>query len=127
MQLFEKIKFNSDGLIPVIVYDADDNRPLTLCYMNREAVEATVKTGLVHVFRRSKNRLMIKGETSGHTQMVKEIAVDCEGNSLAIKVVQRVAACHAGYRSCYYRKYNPATDTFSIDDERLFDPDGVYK
>jgi len=127
MQLLEKIKFNPDGLAPAIIYDATDNRPLTLCYMNRDAVEATVKTGKVHVFRRSKGRLMLKGETSGHIQEVKEIAIDCEGKSLAIKVHQHTAACHVGYRSCYYRKYDPVADAFHVDEEKVFDPDEVYR
>ena len=126
MQLLEKIRFSADGLIPAIIYDSVDNRPLTLCYLNREAVEATVKTGKIHVFRRSKGRLMVKGETSGHIQEVLEIAIDCEGNSLAIKVKQHVAACHAGYRSCYYRRYDPATDSFSTNEPRLFEPEKVY-
>lgn len=127
MKLLETIKFNADGLVPAIIYDAADSRPLTLCYLNRAAIEATVKTGKVHLFRRSLGRLMIKGETSGHIQEVVEIAVDCEGNSLAIKVKQHVAACHAGYRSCYFRKYDAASDSFRIDDEKLFDPDKVYR
>ena len=127
MQLLEKIKFDAEGLVPAIIYDSADNRPLTLCYMNRAAVEATVKTGKVHVFRRSLGRLMIKGETSGHIQEVLEIAIDCDGNSLAIKVRQHFAACHAGYRTCYYRKYDPATDEFRIDDERVFDPARIYR
>ncbi|NQT20121.1 MAG: phosphoribosyl-AMP cyclohydrolase [Planctomycetes bacterium] len=127
MQLLEKINFNAHGLVPVIVYDAADNRPLTLCYMNRDAVKATVATGKVHVFRRSKGRLMMKGETSGHIQEVREIAIDCDGNSLAIKVDQHVAACHAGYKTCYYRKYDGAADEFRVDGEKVFDPDSVYK
>ena len=127
MQLLEKINFNANGLVPAIIYDSADNRPLTLCYMNRDAVEATARTGKVHVFRRSKARLMIKGETSGHIQEVREIAIDCDGNSLAIKVDQHVAACHAGYRSCYYTKYDRATDTFRVDEKKVFDPDSVYK
>jgi len=78
MGLFDKIKFNADGLIPAIIYDVEDNRPLTLCYMNREALEATINSGKVHVFRRSKGRLMLKGEQSGHVQEVvrRQVARD---------------------------------------------------
>lgn len=126
MQFLEHLKFGADGLIPAIIYDAADNAPLTLCYMDREAVERTLATGLVHVFRRSKARVMLKGESSGHVQKVVEIAIDCEGNSLAIKVDQHVAACHAGYRSCYFRKYDPATGSLRVDDVKVFDPDDVY-
>ena len=81
MKLFDALNFNDAGLIPAMIVDAADNRPLTLCYMNRAAIEKTLETGLVHVFRRSKGRLMLKGETSGHTQAVKQVAIDCAGNS----------------------------------------------
>ncbi len=126
MKLIDVLNFDEAGLIPAMIVDSVNNRPLTLCYMNREAVQKTLETGMVHVFRRSKGRLMLKGETSGHTQKVKEIAIDCDGNSLAITVEQKVAACHAGYRSCYYRVYDPAHDSFVIRDERVFDPEDVY-
>jgi phosphoribosyl-AMP cyclohydrolase len=99
---------------------------LTLCYMNDEALKKTLETGKVHVFRRSKNRLMLKGEISGHVQLVKEILVDCEGNSLVIKVEQKVGACHAGYYSCYFRRLNPKTGRLKIVAKRIFDPEKVY-
>lgn len=127
MQLFENIKFDDKGLIPAVIVDVTDNRVLTLCFMNRDALDKTLETGKVHVFRRSKNRLMIKGETSGHTQLVEEVFFDCEGNSLVLKVKQNVAACHAGYMSCYYRKYNCDTDTIEINEEKVFDPEKTYK
>lgn len=126
MELADALKFDDAGLIPAIIVDSADNRPLTLCYLNREALEKTLETGLVHVFRRSKGRLMIKGETSGHTQAVKSIAADCDGNSIAITVDQKVAACHAGYRSCYYRVFDRESGEFVIEDERIFDPGKVY-
>ena len=127
MQLLKNIKFNDKGLIPSVIVDMTDNKVLTLCYMNQAALEKTLETGKVHVFRRSKNRLMIKGETSGHIQLVKEVYFDCEGNSLVIKVDQKVAACHAGYKTCYYRKYNTGTDSIEISEDRVFDPDKIYK
>ncbi len=127
MSLIENIKFNEKGLIPAIIVDNADGRVLTLCYLNQDAVLQTLETGLVHVFRRSQNRLMIKGETSGHTQSVKEVSIDCEGNSIQFKVDQKVAACHAGYRSCYYRTYNPDTKSLEIREDRVFDPGSVYK
>ena len=119
MQLLTNVKFDDKGLIPAVIVDVTDNRVLTLCFMNQDALEKTIETGKVHVFRRSKNRLMLKGETSGHTQSVEEVFFDCEGKSLVIKVKQKVAACHAGYMSCYYRKYNDKTDNIEIIEETL--------
>src|SRR3989304_7779194 len=114
MQLLEKLRFNEKGLIPSVVVDVLDGKMLTLCYMNKDAVVKTVETGKIHVFRRSQNRLMLKGETSGHIQSVKRIYFDCEGNSLVFMVEQHVAACHAGYKSCYCREYIPQTDSIQI-------------
>lgn len=126
MQLLTNLKFDDKGLIPAVIVDVTDNRVLTLCFMNQDALEKTIETGKVHVFRRSKNRLMLKGETSGHTQSVEEVFFDCEGKSLVIKVIQNVAACHAGYMSCYYRKYNDKTDNIEIIEEKVFDPGKIY-
>ena len=70
---------------------------------------------------------MLKGETSGHTQSVEEVFLDCEGKSLVIKVKQNVAACHAGYMSCYYRRYNNKTNSIEINEEKIFDPEKTYK
>lgn len=126
MQLLTNVKFDDKGLIPAVIVDVTDNRVLTLCFMNQDALEKTIETGKVHVFRRSKNRLMLKGETSGHTQSVEEVFLDCEGKSLVIKVKQKVAACHAGYMSCYYRKYNDKTDNIEIMEEKVFDPEKTY-
>src|SRR3989338_5223716 len=103
-KLFEKIKFDESGLIPSVIQDEKYGRVLTLCYMNREALEKTIETGKIHVFRRSKGKLMMKGETSGAIQKVKSIYIDCEGNSLLFEVEQKMGACHEGYLSCYFRK-----------------------
>ena len=126
MQLLTNVKFDDKGLIPAVIVDVTDNRVLTLCFMNQDALEKTIETGKVHVFRRSKNRLMLKGETSGHTQSVEEVFFDCEGKSLVITVKQKVAACHAGYMSCYYRKYNNKSDNIEIIEEKVFDPEKTY-
>ena len=126
MQLLTNLKFDDKGLIPAVIVNVTDNRVLTLCFMNQDALEKTIETGKIHVFRRSKNRLMLKGETSGHTQSVEKVFFDCEGKSLVIKVKQKVAACHAGYMSCYYRKYNDKTDNIEIIEEKVFDPEKTY-
>jgi len=122
----ELLKFDENGLIPAVVFDVDRRLPLVLCYMNREALQKTLETGLVHVFRRSKNRVMLKGETSNHTQEVREVFVDCEGNSLLVKVRQNVACCHAGYFTCYYRRIDPDSGALVVAEERIFDPKAVY-
>ena len=127
MSIFDRIKFQEDGLVPAVIVDDVSGMVLTLCYMNREAVEKTLATGKVHVYRRSKKQLMQKGETSGHTQAVKKIFIDCAGNSLLIRVDQNVAACHAGYFTCYYTKYNPETDTTETVGGKVFEPKEVYK
>ena len=126
MKLLDELAFDDRGLIPAIIANVEDNRPLTLCWLNREALRKTLETGKVHVFRRSKGRLMIKGETSGHIQEVERVLVDCEGKSLTILVKQRVAGCHKGYMSCYFREYDSAADTFKVAEERIFDPEKTY-
>ncbi len=120
----DKLHFNDKELIPTIIQDVS-GKVLTLCYMNRDAIMKTIETGKVHVFRRSQNRLMMKGETSGHIQLVKEVFVDCEENSLLFVVEQKVAACHAGYFTCYYRKVTPDGKTV-ISEKQVFDPKKVY-
>lgn len=100
----DDIKFDEKGLVPAVVQDATDGRILMLAYMNRESLEKTVETGKTWFFSRSRNKLWNKGETSGHFQSVREILVDCDMDSLVIKVDQTGAACHTGNRSCFYRK-----------------------
>jgi len=121
-----KIKFNEKGLIPAIIQDDKTNKVLTLCYMNKDALDKTLKEGKIYVFRRSKNKLMLKGETSGNIQEVKEVFVDCEDNSILFKVEQHVAACHEGYFTCYFRKIDKDGNE-SIKEKRVFDPKDVYK
>lgn len=122
--LLRKLNFK-DGLIPAVIA-AGDGQVLTLCYLDREALQKTMETGKVHVFRRSQGRVMLKGETSGHVQELKEVRIDCEGNSLLLVVDQHVAACHNGYRTCFYRRYRPADDTLEECEKRVFDPSRVY-
>ncbi|HOM73060.1 MAG TPA: phosphoribosyl-AMP cyclohydrolase, partial [Armatimonadota bacterium] len=107
MSFLDSLVFNDQGLIPAVIQDDSTGQVLTLCYMNQEALDKTLETGFVHVFRRSAGRLMMKGETSGHTQAVKSIFLDCEGKSLLVRVDQKVAACHKNYFTCYFREYSP--------------------
>ena len=125
MSILDHVKMQSNGLIPAVIVDDVTGEVLTLCYMNEEALETTISTGEVHVFRRSKGRIMKKGESSGHTQAVKEVFIDCDGNSLVVRVDQKVAACHTGYFTCYYRRLNKE-GSFDISEEKVFDPEKVY-
>ncbi len=125
-RLFEVLKFDEKGLIPAVIVDESSGAVLTLSYMDRDALAKTLETGKVHIFRRSKGRLMIKGETSGHIQIVKEVRADCAGNSLVIAVEQKVAACHEGYFTCYFRLYDAERDEWRVVEKRVFDPKEVY-
>lgn len=114
------------GLIPVIVQDAGTGKVLMLAYMNELAWEKTLDTGMAHYWSRSRGRLWLKGEESGHTQLVKEVLVDCDLDTVLLKVEQRGgAACHTGYESCFYRRLEQGQVT---EVERLvFDPKEVYR
>jgi len=125
-EFISKIRFDDKGLVPAIIQDFKSKAVLTLCYMNRDAVEKTLETGLVYVFRRSKGRLMMKGETSGCTQAVKSVYIDCEGNSILFKISQKKAACHTGYFTCYFRKMDK-NGALKTEGKMIFDPKEVYK
>jgi len=120
------LKFDRQGLIPTVVQDDATNEILMVAFMNEEAFDRTRTTGFTHFFSRSRNLVWRKGEQSGNVQEVRAIFVNCEENSLLIRVVQHgVAACHTGHRSCYYRRLLP-DGTYETVAERLFDPDVVY-
>ncbi len=99
-----KIKFNEDGLVPCIAQDHKTKDVLMLAYMDQEAFDLTVKTGLATYYSRSRQKLWVKGETSGHYQHVKEIRYDCDCDTILLLIEQEGAACHTGNRSCFYRK-----------------------
>ena len=120
------LKFDRQGLIPAVIQDHATGEILMLAFMNEEAFHLTRQTGYSHFFSRSRNAIWRKGEQSGHVQEVRDIFVNCEENSLLIRVVQHgEAACHTGYRSCYHRLLLP-DDTYETVAERLFDPAVVY-
>ena len=112
--------------MPAVIQDAKSRQVLTLCYLNRKALERSLKEGKVYVFRRSQRRVMLKGETSGHVQLIKEVRVDCEGKSLVLLVRQKVAACHAGYFTCYFRRVS-RTGRLQTIGRKVFDPERVYR
>ncbi|MDR3088700.1 MAG: phosphoribosyl-AMP cyclohydrolase [Desulfobulbaceae bacterium] len=115
-----------DGLIPAIAVDYRDNQVLMLAYINREAWEKTLATGKAHYYSRSRKSLWLKGETSGNVQIIKDIYVDCDADTVMYKVEQKGgAACHTGQRTCFYRRVQG--DTLIVEGEPLFDPKEVYK
>jgi len=119
---FEK----SGGIIPVVVQDYTSGDVLMLAYMNREAWEKTAETGRAWYWSRSRNKLWMKGETSGHHQVVREIFIDCDGDALLLRVEQRGGgACHTGYRSCFHRTIQGST--VRVVGQKVFDPREVYE
>ena len=119
---FEK----TDGLIPVIVQDAETKDVLMLAYMNKASWDATLQTGKATFWSRSRQKLWVKGESSGHVQVVKQIFMDCDEDTILLHVEQiGGAACHTGHRSCFYRK-REGHDWVDVGDI-IFDPKDVYK
>lgn len=115
------------GLLPVIAQDWQTLEILMQAFVNQEALEKSLRSGKAHYFSRSKGRLWMKGETSGHVQEIKEVLVDCDLDSLVFKVQQiGGAACHTGYNSCYYRKLDEDLQAEIIKSEKVFNPAEVY-
>ena len=119
--------FDKHSLLPVIAQDFESGDVLMLAYMNREAYDETLNTGRVCYYSRSRQKLWRKGEESGNIQEVKELFFDCDADTLLVKVNQiGGAACHEGYRSCFFRQINPATSAVNTVGDRVFDPAEVY-
>ncbi len=116
----------SDGLIPAIVQDVETKEVLMMAYMNQESWEATLKTGKATYWSRSRKKLWLKGESSGNVQLVKDVFIDCDNDTILLQVKQiGDAACHTGHRSCFYRKLQG--DDFVVVGEKIFNPEEVYK
>lgn len=124
-EVIDQIKFDDQGLVTAVIQDFANNEVLMVGYMNREALEKTLQGPLVTFYSRSRNKLWVKGESSGHTQEVREIFFDCDGDCLLIKVIQKVAACHEGYRSCFFRKVE--NEVVRIIGKKVFEKEKVYK
>ena len=113
------------GMVPAIAQDADTGEVLMLAWMNREAFDETIRTGRAVYFSRSRNRLWRKGEESGHVQLVVGVYIDCDADTVLLKVKQiGGAACHEGYKSCFFREL--AGGELTVVGERVFDPKQVY-
>jgi phosphoribosyl-AMP cyclohydrolase len=124
--LLDQLKFDSSGLIPLIVQDVVNGQVLMMAFMNRTALEKTLETGKIHTYSRSRGRLALKGESSAHFQHVKKVLTDCDKDVVLIQVVQDVAACHEGYRSCFFREYEENGEQWKTIAEKQFDPEKVY-
>lgn len=117
-----QLKFDDKGLITAIAQDHETNEILMLAFMNLEALEKTVGTGKAHYFSRSRGKLWLKGESSGHVQLVHDMYIDCDADAVLMKIEQLGGgACHMGYRSCFYR-----TLEGDVVSEKVFDPEDVY-
>ncbi len=120
--------FSKSDLIPAIAQDAETGDVLMLAYMNAESYAETLRTGRVCYYSRSRKKLWRKGEESGNVQELKAIFYDCDADTLLVKVNQiGGAACHEGFKSCFFRQIDPQTGTVTVIGERLFDPKSVYK
>lgn len=118
------VTFDDNGLVPVIVQDAESDQVLMMAYMTEDTLRDTLDTGRMVYWSRSRQERWVKGQTSGHTQTVEEARVDCDGDTLLFKVQQKGGACHTGYRSCFYRRAD--NGDLRADGERVFDPEAVY-
>ncbi len=120
--------FSKSDLIPVIAQDVTSGDVLMLAYMNAEAYAETLRTGRVCYYSRSRQKLWRKGEESGNVQELKALFYDCDADTLLVKVNQiGGAACHEGFKSCFFRQIDPQTGVVSVIGERVFDPKLVYK
>lgn len=120
-------KFNSDGLIPAILQDNKTGRVLMMAWMNELALTKTFETGLMHYWSRSRQKLWLKGETSGNTQKVISSFIDCDADALLFKIEQQGGACHTGYESCFYQPINSDGTAGEIQEKPVFDANKVYQ
>ncbi len=125
-EIIDSVKFDEKGLVTAIAMDKADNRVMMLAYMNKESLKQTLETKIMTYWSRSRQKLWIKGETSGNTQTVHDVQIDCDGDALLFFVTQEGlgAACHAGYRSCFFRTLKDGE--WRVSEEKVFDPKDVY-
>ena len=126
MSFLEKLKFNQDGLIPAIIQEQSTGRVLMMAWMNRESIQQSIDLGKTVFWSRSRQKYWVKGESSGHVQVIKDIAFDCDGDTLLIQVEQTGAACHEGYKSCIFRSIRDQGATEQVTEEQLMKPETVY-
>jgi phosphoribosyl-AMP cyclohydrolase len=120
-----RIRLGGQNVAIAVAQDHETGEVLMVAFMNREALELTIKNGTMHYFSTSRQKIWHKGEESGHVQKVKEIRIDCDGDALLFIVEQKSAACHEGYYSCFFRKLEEGR--WRETGEKVFKPDDVYK
>ena len=118
--------FSKSELLPAIAQDSATGEVLMMAWMNRASLEKTIETGKTHFWSRSRQQFWMKGETSGHTQTVRDIAYDCDGDTLLVQVDQIGAACHEGYKSCFFRSIAPNPEGFKVTEPRLQTSEEIY-
>ena len=126
MTALDQLKFDANGLIPAIIQEQKTGRVLMMAWMNRASLEKTVETGKTHFWSRSRQKFWMKGESSGHTQEVTDVAFDCDGDVLLIQVKQTGAACHEGYQSCFFRSIGAKGGAERVTEPRLQTPEQIY-
>ncbi len=124
--MLDKIKFDEHGLVPAIVQDADTKEVLMLAYMNRDSLQKTMETRKTYFYSRSRKKLWLKGESSGHIQEVQGVYLDCDNDTILITARQKGGACHTGYYSCFYTRWDGGGKTAVIG-KKVFDPGKTYK
>ncbi len=124
MKILDDLKYDSHGLIPAVVQEASTGRVLMVAWMNKESLRRTLEIGETVFWSRSRKEFWHKGATSGHTQKVKDVAFDCDKDVVLIQVEQSGAACHEGFKSCFFRSIRG--DTVEVTESRLVDPAAVY-
>ena len=126
MSVLDQLRFNADGLIPAIVQEQSTGRVLMMAWMNRASLEKTLETGKTWFWSRSRQKYWMKGESSGHVQVIKDIAFDCDGDTLLLQVEQAGAACHEGYKSCFFRSLREGGTASAITEAQLETPEAIY-
>jgi phosphoribosyl-AMP cyclohydrolase len=126
MNALDAVKFDENGLVTAIARDKESGKVVMLAYMNREALQKTIQDRVATYFSRSRQKMWVKGESSGHTQKVHNIYIDCDGDAILMDITQEGAACHKGYFSCFYREIKSIDDEPVIVEEKVFDPEKVY-
>jgi phosphoribosyl-AMP cyclohydrolase len=124
--IFDSLKTDEHGLICAVVQDAESGEVLMVAWMDREALKRTLEGGKTCFFSRSRQKYWVKGETSGHFQALKEVRADCDLDAVLVKVEQTGAACHEGFRSCFYRAVGP-DGSLEVVEEQLKSPEEIYK